>query len=63
MEKIEKRKYPKMTEEIEKNCWAYLEEDQWSSCYKYLKKLGFNYKDIDYFLEVWREGKSLYPYN
>jgi hypothetical protein len=52
----------KMTQEIEENCWRYLEEGSLTQCYKYLKELGFADEDIDIFFEVWREGKSLYPY-
>jgi hypothetical protein len=52
----------KMTQEIEENCWRYLEEGLLTQCYEYLKELGFTDEDIDFFLEVWREGKSLYPY-
>jgi hypothetical protein len=61
--KTKNQKYPKMTKEIEENCLHYLEEGWWSSCFEYLKKLGVDDKDIDYFLEVWRWGKSLYPYD
>jgi hypothetical protein len=52
----------KMNQEIEDKCWAYLENGMRTKCYEYLKKLGFSNDDIDYFIEVWTNGKSLYPY-
>jgi len=58
-----KTNQPKMTKEIEEMCWRYLEEGLPTLCYEYLKKLGFTDEDINWFFEVWREGKSLYPYD
>jgi len=57
-----KNKQPKMTQEIEEKCWAYLENGMPTECHEYLHDLGFSDDAIDYFLEVWRAGKSLYPY-
>jgi len=62
MSRESKNKEPRITSEIEDKCWFYLENGMKSKCYEYLKSLGFSDDAINYFFEVWYEGKSLFPY-